>query len=213
MVTRPPLNVLCLLLAAALPLACKADRSKPRRGAADAAVSEERRPIAAGGAADGGAAESADGGAASEGSPDAAPAGGKQPAGGTEPAEPAEPAEPREPPPTKPPARPPAKPPEPPTKPDDKDASKPTNLKTLPKTWTLAQVKAYMKNQVGRGLGVKCSHCHDTKDYAADGNDHKKAARGMIAMTSGLNRQYFSGKSTLSCFTCHQGAEHPAGTH
>jgi hypothetical protein len=68
-----------------------------------------------------------------------------------------------------------------------------------------------MKNQVTRGLGVKCGHCHDTRDYAADGNQHKKAARAMMAMTHALNRQYFGGKQMLACFTCHKGRESPGG--
>jgi hypothetical protein len=89
-------------------------------------------------------------------------------------------------------------------------ADKPKNLKVLPKTWDTAKVNDYMKKQVSRGLGVKCDVCHVKDDYASDTNKKKLAARKMIALTDGLNRDFFKKKPTVTCFTCHKGKEEPA---
>lgn len=93
----------------------------------------------------------------------------------------------------------------------DKGVKKPRNVKALPRSWSTRQVTEFMKKQVARGLGAECDHCHDTSDFAADGNKHKRAARAMMQMTGELNRLYFGGKQTLTCFTCHQGKPEPAG--
>ena len=87
---------------------------------------------------------------------------------------------------------------------------KPKNLKVLPSSWTTAKVTDYMKKQVSRGLGVKCDACHVKDDYAADSNKKKLAARKMIALTDGINRDFFKKKPTVTCFTCHKGKEEPA---
>jgi hypothetical protein len=90
------------------------------------------------------------------------------------------------------------------------DKDMPKNLKVLPKTWTAAKVTDYMKKQVSRGTGMKCEGCHVKDDYASDDNKHKLAARKMIALTDGINRDFFKKKPEVTCFTCHQGKEHPA---
>jgi hypothetical protein len=90
----------------------------------------------------------------------------------------------------------------------DKDT--PKNLKVLPKTWTTAKVTDYMKKQVSRGTGMKCEGCHVKGDFASDDNKNKLAARKMIALTDGINRDFFKKKPEVTCFTCHQGKEHPA---
>jgi hypothetical protein len=89
-------------------------------------------------------------------------------------------------------------------------ADKPKNLKVLPSSWTTAKVNDYMKNKVAKGLGVKCDACHVKDDYAADTNKKKLAARKMIALTDGINRDFFKKKPTVTCFTCHKGKEAPA---
>lgn len=58
-------------------------------------------------------------------------------------------------------------------------------------------------------LGVECSFCHVQGKMDADDNNHKKIARSMIAMTTELNKASFGGKQTITCFTCHQGMDHP----
>ena len=87
---------------------------------------------------------------------------------------------------------------------------KPKNLKVLPKAWTVAKVNDYMKKQVSRGTGMKCDACHVKDDFASDANKEKLAARKMIALTDGLNRDFFKKKPTVTCFTCHKGKEKPA---
>jgi Photosynthetic reaction centre cytochrome C subunit len=205
MLTRPLVTALVLVLAATAAPACKADRSKPRLGPPDASqpAGGGKSPIASGGGPAAAAVESKAGADA-----------GAEPATGKPKTEPKE--EPRTEPKGEPKEKPKGEPgTEPPPKPDDteakEDQERPTNLKVLPKSWSTARVQDFMKKQVTRGLGVKCGHCHVKGDYAADGNEHKKAARSMMQMTDGLNRQFFNGKPTLSCFTCHKGQEKPPG--
>jgi len=91
----------------------------------------------------------------------------------------------------------------------DGKGKKLTNLKILPKNMTYKQVKTYMKKVMVRGLGQKCSFCHDKNDYAADTNKHKKMARGMMRMTADLNKKHFGGKQKITCYTCHLGKKEP----
>lgn len=69
--------------------------------------------------------------------------------------------------------------------------------------------------EMSAGLGVSCDFCHARKgndiDFISDEKHEKKTAREMIAMTKTLNASSFNGRSTISCYTCHQGKEHPAG--
>lgn len=218
MLTRSLVTVFALALAGATATSCKPDKSKPRIGEADAAPAAGKTPIATGGSQPS-AGEGRDGGAAQPGE-----------AGKDEPAEPGkEAAEPGKGEPGSDPTAPGKDEPEPskgepggskeppsepgkgqPREPADGDAKKPTNLKVLPTSLSLAQVNDFMKKEVARGLGVKCTHCHEKGDYAADTNEHKRAARSMIQMTSGLNKTYFSGKRVVSCATCHKGHDEPA---
>ncbi len=46
----------------------------------------------------------------------------------------------------------------------------------------------------------------------ADDNDHKRTARSMIAMMSGINKTYFAGRRVLTCYSCHRGGERPRVT-
>jgi len=107
---------------------------------------------------------------------------------------------------------PPAVDPVPAQEPPAADDGAPKNLKVLPKSWSRDRVEKYMKQQISRGLGVKCKHCHDTADFAKD-NKHKKTARTMIRMTNEINREFFAGKSRVSCISCHNGKREPAGSH
>ena len=101
---------------------------------------------------------------------------------------------------------------------DDKDddakptGKKLTNLKILPKDWTFKKAKAFMKETMNRGLGVKCEFCHNEKDWASDKKKHKVVARKMMQMTATLNKKYFRGKHRVTCFTCHMGKKEP-GRH
>src|SRR5262249_4392895 len=64
-----------------------------------------------------------------------------------------------------------------------------------------------------RALGVSCTHCHDTEDYASDKKRPKRAAREMAVMHHGINEklrqmQHLAAptdKRNINCFTCHRG--------
>ena len=79
------------------------------------------------------------------------------------------------------------------------------------------ELKKYMKT-IGKGLGVKCTFCHDINDKSID-TDHKKIAREMMRMQMDLNKSFFAllGDSLhmheemtqISCWTCHRGTKEP----
>ncbi len=71
---------------------------------------------------------------------------------------------------------------------------------------------------MNQALGVACGHCHVRNNFASDENPRKAAARRMIEMTQGINKQFFadyrpdsesSRLGKVTCFTCHQGSERP----
>ena len=104
----------------------------------------------------------------------------------------------------------------------------PKNLKVLPKTWTLPQVRSLMQT-FAESLGVPCGYCHAADpnapppppgrplvlDYALDTKGEKDDARRMIAMVMSINADYLKGLGQASvpekvtCFTCHAGSEVP----
>lgn len=86
--------------------------------------------------------------------------------------------------------------------------SHPKNLQVLPRTDTVPQVLAVMRTFT-TGLGVRCSFCHVEGDFASDQQPAKQVARRMLRMVEAINRQNFSGRPEVSCYTCHRGATHP----
>jgi len=70
-----------------------------------------------------------------------------------------------------------------------------------------------MMNYISASLGMTCADCHvrtgDQWEFEKDDNNHKKIARRMITMTMELNKQHFGGRTQVTCFTCHQGFDHP----
>lgn len=64
-------------------------------------------------------------------------------------------------------------------------------------------------NMMSASLGVNCSFCHEGTNFAKEGIGHKDAGRKMISMTLGLNKDFFDGKSEVTCNTCHQGKTKP----
>lgn len=70
-----------------------------------------------------------------------------------------------------------------------------------------------MMNYISAALGVTCADCHvrtgNQFEFEKDDNNHKKIARRMIQMTMDINKQFFNGRPQVTCFTCHQGHEHP----
>jgi photosynthetic reaction center cytochrome c subunit/cytochrome c7-like protein len=63
----------------------------------------------------------------------------------------------------------------------------------------------------GRELGVKCTHCHEKGDFAAD-TKKKTRAREMLEMTSYIADGYYGGNTPIACGTCHRGKAVPART-
>jgi hypothetical protein len=68
-----------------------------------------------------------------------------------------------------------------------------------------------------RALGVTCTHCHNTDDFAADVKRPKRAAREMAAMHTAINGQLAKMQNLessadqrfINCSTCHRGAIKP----
>jgi hypothetical protein len=96
------------------------------------------------------------------------------------------------------------------------------NLKVLPKNTTKAQMDSVM-NHFARSLGVRCNFCHvranDAQrnfDFPNDSLENKKIARQMFRMTAKINKKSFKdevkkkGMPLVTCFSCHNGKEHPA---
>lgn len=82
-------------------------------------------------------------------------------------------------------------------------------LKGLP----ASQLPALM-HLFNASLGVRCDHCHVRNDknemeWDKDDKQDKKVARKMIQMTLDINKASFSGKTEVTCYTCHQGQAHP----
>lgn len=70
-----------------------------------------------------------------------------------------------------------------------------------------------MMNYISAALGMNCADCHvrtgNQFEFEKDDNNHKKIARRMITMTMEINKANFNGRTQVTCFTCHQGHDHP----
>ncbi len=65
-------------------------------------------------------------------------------------------------------------------------------------------------------VGYDCSECHtgagtDKVDWAAD-TRQKVIARKMVTMVAGINRDNFSGRQVVTCWSCHHGRDRPSTT-
>ena len=58
-------------------------------------------------------------------------------------------------------------------------------------------------------LGVGCSYCHVTNEWAREDKPTKQTARKMFRMIGTINKDNFEGKNAVSCWTCHRGNPHP----
>jgi Photosynthetic reaction centre cytochrome C subunit len=70
---------------------------------------------------------------------------------------------------------------------------------------------AFIMGWFSRELGVKCTHCHQENDFAAD-HEKKTRAREMLEMTSYVAAGYYGNNSPVACGTCHAGKAEPART-
>ncbi|HMD49521.1 MAG TPA: c-type cytochrome [Bryobacteraceae bacterium] len=64
-------------------------------------------------------------------------------------------------------------------------------------------------------VGFDCSECHtnagtDKVDWAADDNPKKVTARRMVTMVQAINRDNFSNRQNVTCWTCHHGRDRPS---
>ena len=88
------------------------------------------------------------------------------------------------------------------------------NLQVFDKKIAPEALKGTM-NSFTDELGVKCTFCHSLDDYSKDANEHKLAARKMIALVQfmKLNKaKYFKPTAPdelISCGTCHRGQKEP----
>jgi photosynthetic reaction center cytochrome c subunit len=65
-------------------------------------------------------------------------------------------------------------------------------------------------------LGFDCSECHtgagtDRVDWAAD-TPRKVIARRMVTMVAAINKDNFTGRQMVTCWSCHRGRDKPAVT-
>jgi tetratricopeptide (TPR) repeat protein len=90
-----------------------------------------------------------------------------------------------------------------------------TNLQYFPKTISRQELMGNMRG-FSFSLGVRCQFCHvgkdgtklDQMDFASDGKDTKKTARGMLRMVDAINQEYIAkmGRTApirVECVTCH----------
>ena len=67
-----------------------------------------------------------------------------------------------------------------------------------------------------KSLGVMCSYCHNSLDYAADSKPEKEVSRDMVRLAEKINADLAvmpnlgSEKPIVNCVTCHRGATKPA---
>jgi hypothetical protein len=67
------------------------------------------------------------------------------------------------------------------------------------------------------GLGVSCSHCHNTTSFSSDEKKQKDVARQMVKMNNRINDELLKNISGLksavprvNCITCHRGNLKPS---
>jgi hypothetical protein len=75
-----------------------------------------------------------------------------------------------------------------------------------------------MQMGFARGLGVSCTHCHETGNFASDAKEEKIAARGMMGLVRTINDDLLpriagldeDDEHRVNCTTCHRGQVKPA---
>ena len=99
----------------------------------------------------------------------------------------------------------------------------PKNLKILPKTMSVEEVKQVMK-VFTKSLGVKCDFCHVSHpqegqpfpkfEFASDDKPEKEIARKMMVMVDSINANFITKMGepdfeNVTCVTCHMGKVKP----
>lgn len=83
------------------------------------------------------------------------------------------------------------------------------NIKVL--TDMPADQMGKVMNQISASLGVNCAFCHVVDQWEKDDKKSKDEAREMMRMTFEINKGHFNGRPEITCNTCHNGHDHPAG--
>ncbi|HRH41357.1 MAG TPA: c-type cytochrome [Pyrinomonadaceae bacterium] len=83
------------------------------------------------------------------------------------------------------------------------------NIKVL--TDMPADQMGKVMNQISASLGVNCAFCHVVDQWEKDDKKSKDEAREMMRMTFELNKAHFNNRPEITCNTCHNGHDHPAG--
>lgn len=80
-----------------------------------------------------------------------------------------------------------------------------------------ARLLNVMEKGFSRSLGVKCTHCHNPKDWGSDEKLQKQIAREMMELVGTINTDLLanienldSERPTVNCTTCHRGKVKPA---
>jgi hypothetical protein len=102
---------------------------------------------------------------------------------------------------------PPQAPPEGQAPPPHKQMPAPKNLKLLNPAELMPTMMAFRV-----ALGEKCDFCHVQGDFASDEKPTKEIARNMILLARDINSKFPDGKTHVTCYTCHRGAEEPLTT-
>jgi hypothetical protein len=58
-------------------------------------------------------------------------------------------------------------------------------------------------------LGVDCTYCHVPDGFDKENKPAKDTARRMLNMSAVVEKEYFNGKSPVSCATCHRREKQP----
>jgi len=96
------------------------------------------------------------------------------------------------------------------------------NVQVLPFE-TKKEITRYMKKNVAKSLGVKCTFCHNIKKHSDDSNPHKLVAREMMRMLGDVNKSMTSisrialeagledwqQAPVVECWSCHRGSTKP----
>jgi hypothetical protein len=78
------------------------------------------------------------------------------------------------------------------------------------KTETEKQIKVHME-KMSKEIGVKCTFCHNVKDYTSEEKPMKDFVRHKMQMVEWLNAKYRPKTAAweYSCYTCHRGQVKP----
>lgn len=80
-----------------------------------------------------------------------------------------------------------------------------TRFKNIKQLTHLTEVELErVMGYTAESLGVKCTFCHNKKNFSLDDNPRKKRAREMIKMVQSVNQSFFQ-QERISCYTCHAG--------